>query len=171
MLFRSLASSLVLGFVILKLNDAGTIFAARSFPEVTFAQADYTGTREHLRGPDASRDAGEYNVVWLHEPRGSVPSGKYLVDDGGHIKYLEDPGINGKLDTRDNGEKVKSKFSAPKPVLMSFIIEGIMTQRLPWGLVLIGVFIAIVLELCDARPRRQGAGVPQPLRLRGFGCL
>jgi uncharacterized oligopeptide transporter (OPT) family protein len=162
-LVGSLSSALVLGFVILKLNDAGTIFAARSYPDVVFSQSDYTGARERLRGPDASRDSGEYNVVWLHEPRGKVPGGKYLVDDTGHIKYLEDPGINGKLDTRDNGEKVKAKFSAPKPVLMSFIIEGIMTQRLPWGLVLIGVFISIVLELCGMSSLAFAVGVYLPL--------
>ena len=162
-LVGSLSSALVLGFVILKLNDAGTIFAARSFPGTTFASSEYTGVREHLRGPDADRDHGEYNVVWLKDPRGSIPSGKYLVDDAGHIKYLEDPGINGKLDHRDNGEKVTSKFSAPKPVLMSFIIEGIMTQKLPWGLVLLGVFISIVLELCGMSSLAFAVGVYLPL--------
>jgi len=162
-LVGSLSSALLLGFVILKLNDAGTIFASRSYPGVTFSLSEFTGTRERLRGPDASRDPGEYNVVWLHEPRGDIPAGKYLVDDSGHVKYLEDPGINGKLDTRDNGEKVKSKFSAPKPVLMSFIIEGIMSQRLPWGLVLIGVFVSIVLELCGMSSLAFAVGVYLPL--------
>jgi hypothetical protein len=162
-LVGALASALVLGFVILKLNDAGTVFAARSYPNVGFSQSDYTETKERLRGADADRDHNEYNVVWLREPRGEVPAGKYLVDDTGHIKYLEDPGINGKLDTRDNGEKVKSKFSAPKPVLMSFIIEGIMTQRLPWGLVLIGVFISVVLELCGMSSLAFAVGVYLPL--------
>jgi len=162
-LVGSLSSALLLGFVILKLNDAGTNFASRSYPGVTFSLSEFTGTRERLRGPDASRDPGEYNVVWLHEPRGDIPAGKYLVDDSGHVKYLEDPGINGKLDTRDNGEKVKSKFSAPKPVLMSFIIEGIMSQRLPWGLVLIGVFVSIVLELCGMSSLAFAVGVYLPL--------
>src|SRR5581483_12411471 len=74
-----------------------------------------------------------------------------------------DPGINGKLDTRDNGEKVKAKFSAPKPVLMSFIIEGIMTQRLPWGLVLIGVFVSVVLELCGLSSLAFAVGVYLPV--------
>ena len=161
-LVGALSSALVLGFVILKLNDAGTIFARRSYPGVTFSPAEFQG-REHLRGPDADRDSGEYNVVWLHEPRGKIPGGKYLVDDTGHIKYLEDPGINGKLDVRDNGERVKSKFSAPKPVLMSFIIEGIMTQRLPWGLVLIGVFVSVVLELCGLSSLAFAVGVYLPL--------
>src|SRR5207248_5370128 len=137
---------LCIGFVILKLNDANTIFAKRSYD---FIVPDTRSLQlEHLRGPDAANDPNAYHVLRLSEPRGEIPAGKYLVDDTGHIRYLEDPGINGKLDTRDNGEKVKSKFSAPKPVLMSFIIEGIMTQRLPWGLVLIGVFVSVVLELC-----------------------
>jgi putative OPT family oligopeptide transporter len=162
-LVGALSSALVLGFVILKLNDAGTVFAARSYPNALFSPSDYTGAKEQLRGPDADRDRNSYDVVWLREPRGEVPAGKYLIDATGHIKYLEDPGINGKLDTRDNGEKVKSKFSAPKPVLMSFIIEGIMTQRLPWGLVLIGVFISVVLELCGMSSLAFAVGVYLPL--------
>jgi putative OPT family oligopeptide transporter len=161
-LVGALSSALVLGFVILWLNDAGTVFAKRDYPRVTFSSSEFQG-REHLRGPDADRDANEYNVVRLREPRGPVPAGKYLVDDAGRIKYLEDPGINGQLTERDNGEKVKSKFSAPKPVLMSFIIEGIMTQRLPWGLVLIGVFISIVLELCGLSSLAFAVGVYLPV--------
>jgi len=162
-LVGALSSALVLGFVILKLNDAGTVFAARNYPDVRFSASDYTGEKERLRGADADRDRNAYNVVWLREPRGEVPPGKYLVDESGRIKYLEDPGINGKIDTRDNGEKVKSKFTAPKPVLMAFIIEGIMTQRLPWGLVLIGVFISVVLELCGMSSLAFAVGVYLPL--------
>jgi putative OPT family oligopeptide transporter len=162
-LVGALSSALVLWFVIFSLNDAGTVFAARSYPSVRFDPSEYTGTKEKLRGPDAERDHGSYNVVWLSEPRGEVPPGKYLVDDTGHVRYLEDPGINGKIDVRDNGEKVKSKFSAPKPVLMAFIIEGIMTQRLPWGLVLIGVFISVVLELSGISSLAFAVGVYLPL--------
>src|SRR3954454_5269985 len=161
-LVGSLASALLLGFVILKLNDAGTIFAKRSYPLIQFTKDEFDG-REHLRGPDADRDSREYNVVRLREPRGPIEPGKYLADDSGHIVYLEDPGINGKLDHRDNGEKVTSKFSAPKPVLMSFIIEGIMSQKLPWGLVLIGVFISIVLELCGLSSLAFAVGVYLPV--------
>ena len=161
-LIGSLSSALCLGLVILMLNDAGTVFARRDYPQVQFSGAEYAG-REHLRGPDADRDRGEYNVVRLREPRGAVPAGKYLVDETGHIKYLEDPGINGQLERRDNGEEVKNKFTAPKPVLMSFIIEGIMSQRLPWGLVLLGVFISIVLELCGLSSLAFAVGVYLPV--------
>ncbi|TMD63310.1 MAG: peptide transporter, partial [Chloroflexi bacterium] len=152
-LVGALSSALVLGFVILWLNDAGTVFAKRDYPQVTFSASEFEG-REHLRGPDADRDAKEYNIVRLREPRGPVPAGKYLVDDGGHITYLEDPGINGQITERDNGEKVKSKFSAPKPV---------MSQRLPWGLVLIGVFISVVLELSGISSLAFAVGVYLPV--------
>src|SRR5437660_6056834 len=161
-LVGALSSALLLGFVILKLNDAGTVFARRDYSTVTFDRSEYDA-RERLRGPDAGRDSAEYDVVRLRDPRGPVPPGKYLVDETGHIKYLEDPGINGQLTQRDNGEKVTSKFSAPKPVLMSFIIEGIMSQKLPWGLVLIGVFISIVLELCGLSSLAFAVGVYLPV--------
>jgi putative OPT family oligopeptide transporter len=37
---------------------------------------------------------------------------------------------------------------APQATLMSTIIKGLLSQNLPWGLVLCGIFISIVLELC-----------------------
>jgi len=40
-----------------------------------------------------------------------------------------------------------TKYNAPKATLMSYIIKGILNQQLPWALVLLGVFIAIVLEM------------------------
>jgi hypothetical protein len=94
-----------------------------------------------------------------------VPVGKYLVEETagvGRIKYLEDPGINGAVTVRDNGERV-GKFNAPKAMLMSFIIDGIMSQKLPWGLVLLGVFISVVLELCGLSSLAFAVGVYLPL--------
>jgi putative OPT family oligopeptide transporter len=38
--------------------------------------------------------------------------------------------------------------AAPQATLMATIIKGLLSQNLPWGLVLAGVFLAIVLELC-----------------------
>src|SRR3954462_13083259 len=37
---------------------------------------------------------------------------------------------------------------APQATLMATIIKGLLSQNLPWGLVLVGVFISIALELC-----------------------
>jgi uncharacterized oligopeptide transporter (OPT) family protein len=161
-LVGSLSSALVIGFVILRLNDASTVFARRDYPDFKVNTATLTEPKEHLRGPDAARDANEYYVYRLREPQGNVEAGKYLVDETGHIRYLEDPGINGSLTKRDNGEPVV-KYSAPKAMLMSFIIDGIMSQRLPWSLVLIGAFIAVVLELCGLSSLAFAVGVYLPL--------
>ncbi len=161
-LVGSLSSALVIGFVILRLNDASTIFARRDYPNFRVDPQTLTEPREHLRGPDAARDSGEYGVLRFREPVGDIPPGKYLVDTTGHIKYLEDPGINGVLSKRDNGEPVV-KYSAPKAMLMSFIIDGIMSQKLPWSLVLIGAFISVVLELCGLSSLAFAVGVYLPL--------
>ena len=37
---------------------------------------------------------------------------------------------------------------APQATLMATIIKGLLNQNLPWGLVLVGVFVSITLELC-----------------------
>ncbi len=101
-------------------------------------------------------------MLRLPEPQGGVPAGKYLVDDQGKIRYLEDPGINGQVETRDSGEKVE-KYNAPKAMLMSFIIDGIMSHKLPWSLVLIGVFISVLLELLGLSSLAFAVGVYLPV--------
>jgi uncharacterized oligopeptide transporter (OPT) family protein len=46
---------------------------------------------------------------------------------------------------------------------MSLIIDGILTRKLPWGLVLLGVSIAIVLELSGIPSLPFAVGVYLPL--------
>ncbi len=48
-------------------------------------------------------------------------------------------------------------------MLMSYIIKGILTHKLPWALVLLGVMIAIVLEMCDIPSLAFAVGVYLPL--------
>lgn len=160
-LVGTISSALVIGLILLNLNSASTVYARRDFPAFQADAAALT-ERQHLQGPDAARDAAEYRVLRLSEPREGVPAGKYLVDDQGKIRYLVDPGINGSVATRDGGEKV-TKYNAPKAMLMSFIIDGIMTQKLPWSLVLIGVFISILLELLGLSSLAFAVGVYLPI--------
>ena len=42
---------------------------------------------------------------------------------------------------------------------MSTIIKGLLSQNLPWGLVLVGVFISITLELCGIHSLSFAVGV------------
>jgi putative OPT family oligopeptide transporter len=39
-------------------------------------------------------------------------------------------------------------IAAPQATLMATIIKGLLSQNLPWGLVLVGMSLSIVLELC-----------------------
>src|SRR5262249_55206698 len=88
--------------------------------------------------------------------------GRYLVDGSGVPVYFEDPGINGTHKTRPDGTTV-TKYNAPKAVLMSYIIKGILNRQLPWGLVLLGVMIAIVLEMAGIPSLAFAVGVYLPL--------
>ena len=72
------------------------------------------------------------------------------------------PGINGIYDKRPDGSSVQ-KFTAPKATLMSYIIKGILGGQLPWGLVLLGVFISIVLELSGIPSLAFAVGVYLPI--------
>src|SRR5213596_3656729 len=76
--------------------------------------------------------------------------------------YLADPGINGIHKTRPDGSEV-TKYDAPKATLMSYIIKGILNRQLPWGLVLLGVMIAIVLEMSGIPSLAFAVGVYLPL--------
>jgi uncharacterized oligopeptide transporter (OPT) family protein len=55
------------------------------------------------------------------------------------------------------------KFDAPKATLMSYIIKGILSRELPWGLVLLGVMIAVVLEMSGIPSLAFAVGVYLPL--------
>ena len=56
-------------------------------------------------------------------------------------------------------------LAAPQATLMKMIIEGVMDNNLPWGLVFIGVFIAIVVELIGIPVLPFAIGVYLPVQL------
>jgi putative OPT family oligopeptide transporter len=55
------------------------------------------------------------------------------------------------------------KLPAPQGMLMATLIKGILTQNLDWQFVLVGVFIAIVMELCGIRSLSFAIGIYLPL--------
>jgi putative OPT family oligopeptide transporter len=52
---------------------------------------------------------------------------------------------------------------APQATLMATIIKGLLSQNLPWGLVLVGVCISIALELCGIRSLSFAVGSYLPI--------
>jgi putative OPT family oligopeptide transporter len=52
---------------------------------------------------------------------------------------------------------------APQATLMATLIKGLLSQNLPWGLVLVGVFIAVTLELCGIHSLSFAVGAYLPI--------
>ncbi len=159
----SLASALLLGPILLTLNDAGTVYvpAAQVAPGLRVPAGAQLGAPAPLQGPQAAGDHAHYRV-WQKQDTEGGPAGKYLVAADGRLAYLVDPGINGHYSKRPDGSEVK-KYDAPKAVLMSYIIKGILDRQLPWTLVLFGVMIAVVLEMAGIGSLAFAVGVYLPL--------
>ncbi len=161
-LIGAFASAIVLGPILLLLNNAGTVYvpAAKVAPGLTTDASKLT-KRESLGGRQSAEDTKSY-LSWHKTDEVGGPAGKYLVDDKGAAVWLVDPGINGTVKKWDDGTEVK-KFNAPKALLVSYIIKGILDRKLPWALVLLGVMIAIVLELCGVPSLVFAVGVYLPI--------
>jgi putative OPT family oligopeptide transporter len=161
-LFGALASAIALGPILLKLNDASTVYVPVTGTESDLrAPANELGRAEKLQGPQAVSDHNTYRV-WQHTDPVGRSAERYLVNDQGVPVYLVDPGINGTHRLRPDGSAV-TKFDAPKATLMSYIIKGILSHKLPWALVLLGVMIAIVLEMSGIPALAFAVGVYLPL--------
>jgi putative OPT family oligopeptide transporter len=162
-LIGATASALVLGPILLGLNNAATVYvpAAKVAPGLHAPANAVFGPAEKLSGPQARDDSHAYRI-WQNTDEAIAPAGKYLVDDSGAAVWLADPGINGLHKTRPDGTEVR-KFDAPKATLMSYIIKGILDRQLPWALVLFGVMISVVLELCGVSSLAFAVGVYLPI--------
>ncbi len=169
----ALVSALVLGPILLKLNDVATLYVPRvskepapggdgrmmrdveNFPATMRVDPTTLTTKETYQGM-------QY-LVWYKQSAEDSPAGKYLVDANGTPAFLVDPGINGLHRYTADGQHQVTKFDAPKATLMSYIIKGILNRQLPWGLVLLGVMIAIVLEMSAVPSLAFAVGVYLPL--------
>ncbi len=162
-LIGALVSALLLGPILLKLNEAATVYVpiAQVAPAGLSTDVTRLAKTEHLKGPQAGEDAHAYRV-WQKTDDVGAPAGKYLVNDAGQAVWLVDPGINGTYTKRPDGTAVR-KFDAPKATLMSYIIKGILDRQLPWGLVLFGVMIAVVLEMSGIPSLAFAVGVYLPI--------
>ena len=173
-LIGALTSAVALGPILLAMNQSGMVYVpvteTKDFsfpPGFHFTQDQYvlSGSepkRERLMGGQAGSDTNSYYVV--HKTTTEYgPEGRYLVNDQGIPVYLADPGINGIYDKLPNSSQTVPKFTAPKATLMSYIIKGILSRQLPWGLVLLGVMIAVTLELSGIPSLAFAVGVYLPL--------
>ena len=169
----ALLSAVLLGPVLVQLNEAATVYVPRISKEPAeggtgAALRDVENFPATLRVDPATLTArksyeGKVYFVWYKQSIEGGPVAQYLVDTSGTPVYLVDPGINGTHRHTPDGLRQVSKFDAPKATLMSYIIKGILNRQLPWGLVLLGVMIALVLEMSAVSSLPFAVGVYLPL--------
>ena len=162
-LIGATASALLLGPILLGLNNASTVYVpASQVAPGLHTPADLKLENSATLPRSQFKDETKSFRVWHKTDAIGGPAGKYLVDETGAAVWLVDPGINGAYKKRLDGTEVR-KFDAPKATLMSYIIKGILDRKLPWALVLFGVMISVVLELCNVPSLAFAVGVYLPI--------
>lgn len=144
MIVGALTSVLVVGFTLVLLNRAYTRTQPLEMENVEL-------TAEMQVVGESVQDGKTYQLINVIGSR-TIPDGRYLYDpEAKRIDFQERVGIG------------SDRLPAPQAVLMSTVINGILRQSLPWGLVLIGVFIVIVMELCGVRSLAFAVGSYLPI--------
>jgi putative OPT family oligopeptide transporter len=172
-LVGSLASALAVGWTLTLLNKSYEYIVPETHGAFTVpggpccsetkdvAVLDQTMSGFRIAGGD-SVDNNTYRVIRVFVATNEVPPGKYLVDTTTRqIRYVVDPGIGGRM--REYGGRQLTRLDSPKATLMALITDGILTRRLPWALVLIGVFIALAIELAGVQSLPVTVGVYLPI--------
>ena len=175
---RRTVSALLLGPILIQLNNSSTVYekvAAEKLtgfqvPEQELLREDGQLKSEKIPGFLGTTDTANYRVWHNTDARRGDP-GRYLVNTQGQPVYLVDPGINGTVEKVQTGVdeagnpvyQTVGDLALRKRTLMSYIIKGILSQELPWGLVLLGVMIAVALELCGISSLAFAVGLYLPI--------
>jgi putative OPT family oligopeptide transporter len=161
------ASALLVGGIIHFLNTAKQTIVVRTYPGVV-AQNVEPQPMALLNGRLVEANAAAVNagpvlrVAHVFEQTGAAPAGKYLVDGSGAIRYLVDPGLGGRERVNYDGREI-DKLESPKSQIMALVVDGILTQKLPWGLILVGAFLAVAMELIGVPSLPVSVGVYLPI--------
>ncbi len=138
-------SAAVVGATMLLLNES----QAKEIPVSTpFAAPNALYERsEDMQG----RDGKTYRLVKVVEQEGIEP-GNYLVDPETKLAVLKrEDGIGGR------------ELAAPQSNLMAVLITGLLEQKLPWGLIMIGASVALFMELLGFHSLTFAVGFYLPL--------
>lgn len=182
-LIGALVSALVIGGTLIAFNAAGTVYTSdpQYLPKDSSNQVVVLSRDELARLNERETYQGREYLIWdtrrdaftrgnfparkeiLKVPDGTAPEGRFLVDpDSGKVAFLKDPTVGGVVKSHEGREL--TRFPAPKTKVMHIIIEGVLTQKLNWSLVLIGAMIAFTLELCGVSALAFAVGVYVPIQ-------
>ncbi len=144
-------STLFIGWTLDKMNTNLQEFHAA--PQAWDINAPHPGVsiQEKVRGlPD------QFHVIEANNQKTTHHKSEYIVlnaigsaelENG---KYLYSP-ETGRIEVQWIQGIGSEKAAAPQARLMATVINGILSRRLPWGLVMIGVFMVIAVELLGIR--------------------
>ncbi len=130
-----LAAVCVVGLTLTLMNKAGEKYA----PAQLAVDVNHLPEGVAIQSKTFDHDGKNY---WLLNVLGSptIPEGKYLYNPAtDRVETQWTQGIGG------------PDAAAPQARLMSVVINGILTRKLPWGLVMLGVFLVIAIELLGIR--------------------
>jgi putative OPT family oligopeptide transporter len=103
------------------------------FPEARFNLSSKSGNKQII-------DNAQNYVVLNAIGSSTLPDGKYLLNPAtNQIEIQWTQGIG------------SEKAAAPQGKLMATVINGILSRKLPWGLVLLGVALVVAVELLGVR--------------------
>jgi putative OPT family oligopeptide transporter len=145
MLVGVVTSAAVVGITMLLLNESQSKEIALEKPFSPPAIA--VQRSEEMQGKDGKK----YLLVKVVGEQGIEP-GNYLVDPQTKVAVMKRiDGIGGK------------ELAAPQSNLMAVLISGLLEQKLPWGLIMIGASIAVFMELIGFHSLTFAVGFYLPL--------
>ena len=148
-------STVAIGFTLNLMNTGLQEF--REAPQAWDLSASHPGVAVQT---DVQRLPGQIHVLPANKTSNQAfsthPKSEYILlnalgsaelADG---KYLYSP-TTGKIEVQWIQGIGSEKAAAPQARLMATVINGILTRKLAWGLVLLGVFLVIAVELLGVR--------------------
>jgi putative OPT family oligopeptide transporter len=139
-----LTSVLAIGLTLKLLNNSATTVQPVEIAHVEMT----TAMKDH--GPIVYDGHSYHLLSVIGSP--AIADGWYYYDpDTQRISYQQQWGVGSK------------DYSAPQAILMSVVIKGILSRRLPWTLLLFGAFIVVVLELLGVRSLAFAVGSYLPI--------
>jgi putative OPT family oligopeptide transporter len=155
-------STVVIGFTLNLMNTGLQEFHAQ--PQAWDLNGNHPGItiQGNEKLPDQIRVMAADNSVTTHQ-RGEYTVlnaiGSSELQDG---KYLYSP-ASGKIEVHWIQGIGSAAAPAPQAKLMATVINGILSRKLPWGLVLLGVFLVIAVELMGIRSLTFAVGAYLPI--------
>jgi putative OPT family oligopeptide transporter len=155
-------STLVIGFTLNLMNSGLQEFHAAAQPwDINASHAGVTIQSDNGHLPGQIRVTGADNTVTIHQKSEYIllnAIGSTELQDG---KYLYSPATH-QIEVHWIQGIGSASAPAPQARLMATVINGILSRKLPWGLVLLGVTLVIAVELLGIRslPFAVGAYLP-----------